>query len=150
MYVYCFLLNILKQYIRKKINMKKKLLFICIPPLLLVACKNEATIIGSKQEGEKCNASAGYQWSSIKNDCIRVFEQNYQLRSIEKKPMETICALIFNSNNDQVEVFADTTVILTKISADNFEGAVSYKKYNLKKNNGKWQLTIDNMLLYTE
>lgn len=130
--------------------MKKKLLFICIPPLLLVACKNEATIIGSKQESEKCNASAGYQWSTIKNDCIRVFEQNYQLRSIEKKPMETICALIFNSNNDQVEVFADTTVILTKISADNFEGAFSYKKYNLKKNNGKWQLTIDNMLLYTE
>lgn len=130
--------------------MKKKLLFICIPPLLLVACKNEATIIGSKQEGEKCNASAGYQWSSIKNDCIRVFEQNYQLRSIEKKPMETICALIFNANNDQVEVFAASTVILSKTSVDNFEGIINSKKYLLKKTNNKWELWIDNKLIYAE
>jgi hypothetical protein len=130
--------------------MKKKLLFICISTLLLVACKNEATIIGSKQEGEKCNASAGYQWSTIKNDCIRIFEQNYQLRSVLKVPMETTCAFVFNEKNDMVEVFSDTVVILTKKSTDNFEGAVSSKNYNLKKKNGIWQLTIDDILIYTE
>ncbi len=86
----------------------------------------------------------------LKNDCIRIFEQNYQLRSVLKVPMETTCAFVFNEKNDMVEVFSDTVVILTKKSTDNFEGAVSSKNYNLKKKNGIWQLTIDDILVYTE
>jgi hypothetical protein len=64
--------------------------------------------------------------------------------------METTCAFVFNEKNDMVEVFSDTVVILTKKSTDNFEGAVSSKNYNLKKKNGIWQLTIDDILVYTE
>lgn len=130
--------------------MKKKLLSILIPSLLIVYFKNEAIIIGDRQNNEKCNASAGYQWSTIKKDCIRVFEQEIQLRSIQKEPMESICALIFSKDDEQVEVFLDITIILTKIYSHYYEGEASSKKYNLKKINDKWHLTIDKMLLYTE
>jgi hypothetical protein len=130
--------------------MKKKLLFNCMFILLLHSCMNEAILIGDRQKNEKCNASAGYQWSTIKKDCIRVFEQEIQLRSIQKEPMESICALIFSKDNEQVEVFENNTVILRKIYSDNYEGEVSFKKYNLKKINDKWQLIIDNILVYTE
>jgi len=130
--------------------MKKRLLFFSFPLFLLVSCKNEAIIIGQKQKDEKCNPTTGYQWSSLKKECIRVFEQQIQLKSVAKIPMETICAVIFNETNDQAEVFAATTVILAKISVDNFEGTVSSKKYILKKNNEQWQLIIDSILVYTE
>lgn len=60
--------------------MRKKLQFICILPLLMLSIKNEVTIIGTKQKDEKCNTLAGYQWSNIKKDCIRVFEQPLQLK----------------------------------------------------------------------
>jgi hypothetical protein len=130
--------------------MKNKLLFICFSPLLIVSCKNEATIIGHKQTDEKCNPSTGYQWSSLKKECIRVFEQPIQLKSVAKEPMETICAVIFNEANDQAEVFAASTVILAKISVDNFEGIVASTTYNLKKNNGRWQLLVDGNVTFSE
>ena len=130
--------------------MKNKLLYICFLLLLFVSCRVNNINIGSKQKNDSCNAATGYQWSTIKNECIRVFEQPNQLRSVSKAPMETICAFIFNETNDQVEVFADTTVVLGKKSLDNFEGKYASKKYNLSKINNKWQLTIDSILVYTE
>jgi len=49
-----------------------------------------------------------------------------------------------------VEVFAASTVILSKTSIDNFEGVINSKKYLLKKTNNKWELLIDNKLIYAE
>lgn len=130
--------------------MKKKLLSILIPSLLIVSCKNEAIIIGDRQKNEKCNASAGYQWSTIKKDCIRVFEQEIQLRSIQKEPMEKICALIFSNDSNQVEVFLDKTIILTKKSSSEYIDSSKTSSYLLKKTGGKWQVYNDNQLLFTE
>lgn len=130
--------------------MKKRLLFFSFPLFLLVSCKNEATIIGQKQKDEKCNPATGYQWSSLKKECIRVFEQPIQLKSVAEEPMETICAVVFNETNDQAEVFEAYTVILTKSSEANFEGIVASKKYNLKQNNGRWELYVDGNITFSE
>ncbi len=130
--------------------MKKRLLFIIFPLSLLVSCKNEAIIIGQKQKNEKCNPTTGYQWSSLKKECIRVFELPLQLKSVAKEPMETICAVVFNETNDRAEVFATSTVILSKISVDNFEGIVASTTYNLKKNNGRWLLLVDGNVTFSE
>lgn len=131
--------------------MKKLLLqLICIPLLLLVSCKHSSLLLGAKKTLNKCNGTAGYQWSSLKKECIRVFEQPLQLKSIEIEPMESICAVIFDDANDQAEVFAASTVILAKISVDNFEGIVASTTYNLKKNNGRWQLLVDGNVTFSE
>lgn len=131
--------------------MKKILLqLICLPLLLLLSCKHSTTVTGTKIKFDTCDGTAGYQWSSLKKECIRVFEQPIQLKSVAKEPMETICAVIFNEANDQAEVFAASTVILAKISVDNFEGIVASTKYNLKKNNGRWQLLVDGNVTFSE
>ncbi len=131
--------------------MKKILLqLICLPLLLLLSCKHSTTVTGTKIKFDKCDGTAGYQWSSLKKECIRVFEQPIQLKSVAKEPMETICAVIFNEANDQAEVFAASIVILAKISVDNFEGIVASTTYNLKKNNGRWQLLVDGNVTFSE
>lgn len=130
--------------------MKNNIIALCFLPLALFSCKNNDIVAGAKSENQKCNATAGYQWSQIKNDCIRVFEQKTQLRSIQKEPMEKICALIFSNDNNQVEVFLDNTIILTKNSSAEYTDSNNTNSYLLKKVDGKWQLLNNNKLMFTE
>lgn len=130
--------------------MKNKIIALSFLPIALFSCKNNDIVAGAKSENQKCNATAGYQWSELKKDCIRVFEQEIQLRSIQKEPMEKICALIFSKDNEQVEVFLDNTIILTKNSSSEYTDSSKASSYLLKKVAGKWQVYNDSQLLFTE
>lgn len=130
--------------------MKNKIIALSFLPIALFSCKNNDIVAGAKSENQKCNATAGYQWSELKKDCIRVFEQEIQLRSIQKEPMEKICALIFSKDNEQVEVFLDNTIILTKKSSSEYIDSNNTNSYLLKKVDGKWQLLNNNKLMFTE
>jgi len=130
--------------------MKNKIIALSILPIALFSCKNNDIIAGDKSENQKCNATAGYQWSDLKKDCIRVFEQEIQLRSIQKEPMEKICALIFSKDNEQVEVFLNYSIILTKNSSSEYTDPSKARSYILKKVAGKWQIYNNSQLLFTE
>ena len=64
--------------------------------------------------------------------------------------MEKICALIFSNDSNQVEVFLDKTIILTKKSSSEYIDSSKTSSYLLKKTGGKWQVYNDNQLLFTE
>lgn len=135
----------------QKMEMKKLLLqVICAPLLLMVSCKHSSTLTGAKNKIDKCNGTAGYQWSSLKKECIRVFEQPIQLTSVAKEPMESICAVIFDEKKEKVELFLSNPIILTKKNTDNFEGTFRSTFYQLHINSGKWQLLIDGKVAFSE
>ncbi|MEY2829228.1 MAG: hypothetical protein RIQ33_1086, partial [Bacteroidota bacterium] len=73
----------------------KQIFILLISASLLVACngtKTSATeekpaaptIVGNDADKHGCKPSAGYTWSVLKNDCIRIWETGIQLSQIEK------------------------------------------------------------------
>ena len=62
--------------------------------------------MGADKDKHGCIGSAGYVYSAIKNDCIRVFEQNVTLSQINPIGTSTsIAAIIFSKDSLKVEVF---------------------------------------------
>ena len=52
--------------------------------LLLAACSTQAPQpVGNDQDAHGCRASAGYQWSPLLGQCVRLFEQAVRLQSLE-------------------------------------------------------------------
>ncbi|MGY4108129.1 hypothetical protein MNZ22_14090 [Aeromonas encheleia] len=52
--------------------------------LLLAACSTpEQHLVGNDQDVHGCRASAGYQWSSLTSQCVRLFEQAVRLQSLK-------------------------------------------------------------------
>ena len=41
----------------------------------------QSNIVGNDRDADGCIGSAGYTWSQIKKDCIRLFEEKVQLRA---------------------------------------------------------------------
>lgn len=72
--------------------------------LLLAACSTPTqNLVGNDQDVHGCRASAGYQWSALTNQCVRLFEQAVRLQSLEAS--ETGSAFVlFNGDQSQAEL----------------------------------------------
>ncbi|WP_289657898.1 hypothetical protein [Flavobacterium panacagri] len=98
------------------------------------------TVIGGDSDSHGCKASAGYTWSELKKECIRVFENGTRLNHAEDgKTYSTVSYVIFDGN--KAELFLDTqkeSIILERKSEgdswkkDDLE-LIPWKGYVLKK-----------------
>src|SRR5699024_11716593 len=87
--------------------------------LLLVGCKEntkkEETIlealhenqekpamIGSDKDQHGCKGSAGYTWSQLREDCIRIFEEGETLLPIEVDETDAVYASFVRSEERRV------------------------------------------------
>lgn len=61
--------------------------------------------VGSDKDEHGCRASAGYTFSVIKNECIRVFEQKIKLDEVNPGESSSIAAVIFSDDETKAEVF---------------------------------------------
>ena len=62
--------------------------------------------VGNDKDSHGCIASAGYTYSKIKKDCIRVFEQKIQLNEVSAtKSYTSIVAVIFSEDKSSAELF---------------------------------------------
>ncbi|WP_281631956.1 hypothetical protein [Flavobacterium luteolum] len=96
--------------------------------------------VGGDSDSHGCKASAGYTWSTLKKECIRVFENSTRLNHAEDgKTYSTVSYVIFDGN--KAELFLDTqkeSIILERKSEgdswkkDDLE-LIPWKGYVLKK-----------------
>lgn len=97
------------------------------------------TVVGRDVDSHGCKASAGYTWSSLKKECIRVFEGTKLSHSDDGKTYTTASYVIFDGN--KAELFLDTqkeSIILERKSEGDswINGAwqlIPWKGYVLKK-----------------
>lgn len=95
------------------------------------------TMTGDDADAHGCRASAGYQWSTVKKECVRTFELPLQLINADKT---SGAGVVFSNDKQQAEVFsAMGTVILTAQSALLFTGNLEGNAWTLEQKNGKWQ-----------
>ena len=61
--------------------------------------------IGVAMDEHGCNAAAGYMWSEVKGDCIRIFEEGIRMDSQIDKNATSSAFLLFSPDSLQVELF---------------------------------------------
>lgn len=101
-----------------------------------------ARVVGGDSDAHGCKASAGYTWSALKNECVRLFEVGTKLAHAEDgKTYSTVAYVIFDGN--KAELFLDTQkepILLERKAEDEpwINGDLRLlpeKKYVLKKGN---------------
>ena len=90
----------------------------------------DVPIAGGDSDEHGCKASAGYTWSVVKNECIRIFSDGVRLDPQAAIADKTLSAfVVFKSDTDdaQAELFiprVEKSVLLTK---EKKEGAGTWK-----------------------
>ena len=127
----------------------KNLLICAVVVFIIFACgqtpKQTATTVGSDMDEHGCNHSAGFFWSALKNECIRVFEAGVDLEPVGDVDKTTNAFAIFKSLSEdaQAEIFMTglkSPVLLTK----NQDGKWTNETYILKTENGVFTLEDSN------
>lgn len=89
--------------------------------MFFISCKStkENIIIGGDQDSYGCKGSAGYQWSELKNECIRSFELPLQLFNQERTYG---AGVYFLPDSSKSEVFCkEGRFVLNKINDTTYE-----------------------------
>ncbi len=110
-------------------------------------------IIGGDKDSHGCLIAAGYNWSALKNNCIRVWDSGLRVNFIKnannsKQQMVISSFLVFNADSSAIEVFTSKE---TKKNIILFKNYSSQKWINKKDpfiwvthQKGRWQLFITN------
>ena len=56
--------------------------------------KNEDNMVGNDKDEYGCIASAGYIWSEVQKDCIRLWEKGVRMESVANKEIQRILFLL--------------------------------------------------------
>jgi hypothetical protein len=105
-------------------------------------------VVDDKNENG-CDLKAGYKWSNMTKNCVRVFEEGYRLTSIEKDTLGKSKNAYFFIDEDSLvaEVFlpdSKESIIFTRESEDqNFK----FKNFEFRTKKG-YNLYYDEMLLF--
>lgn len=110
-----------------------------------VSGTDKNVVLGTDKDAHGCVASAGYKWSKLKEECVRVFEEGYRLNSIEELKGESMTKsafVLFEENGDRAELFLpdepDAVMLTREKEGSPYKGGKwsleLQKKYSLKKN----------------
>lgn len=110
-----------------------------------------AQTVGGDRDAHGCIGSAGYTYSQIMKDCVRVFEQKIKLTEVAPKGSSTsMAAVIFSKDMKKAEVFVPDTDGESLILSRQGKGKVwkkdDYALVPFKKNG--YQLKKDNVVIY--
>ncbi|WP_336963002.1 hypothetical protein [Chryseobacterium contaminans] len=86
--------------------MKKPILFSMMFLGSLFFAQQKAPVLGGDRDVHGCIGSAGYTYSQIRNNCVRVFDQKIKLKEVgSDKSYTTMTAVIFSKDMRRAEVF---------------------------------------------
>lgn len=121
---------------------KKNLLAVVMTVALSMSAFAQKTppALGSDRDKHGCIGSAGYTFSVLKNDCVKLFEEKIQLREADpQKSYVSNAVVILSKDGKKAELFlpdSKGSVILNK--------ALEYKDTTVYKNKkGPYHLSKD-------
>jgi hypothetical protein len=135
--------------------MKKTILFSAMFLGSLVFAQ-KAPVVGGDKDVHGCKGSAGYTYSQIKNDCVRVFEQKIKLNEVStEKGYTTMTAVIFSKDMKRAEIFipdgAAKSIILTRQGKGKLWKSGSYIKESyvlVPYKKTRYQIKKDDVVIY--
>lgn len=123
--------------------MKKKLFFSLMLMLslgTLSACSTtEPEMVGGQQDKHGCLSTAGYTWSGLKQQCIRIWEQGVLVEDLVKTDKWAGSYVVFSKDKGKAELYLadspDDPPIL-----GNQNGVFENRDFRLEKHQGTWHL----------
>ncbi|PQA90816.1 hypothetical protein B0A69_18950 [Chryseobacterium shigense] len=72
----------------------------------LAFTQQKTPVLGGDRDVHGCIGSAGYTYSQIKNDCVKVFAQKIKLKEVgSDKSSTSMTAVIFSKDMKKAEIF---------------------------------------------
>lgn len=106
--------------------------------------------IGGEKDKHGCLTSAGYTWSEIRRDCIRLFEAGIRINPLNNSEEYVSSGfLIFDNDSSSVELFLPSMTGSEILSRKNNIYESSDQKYKLSQTDSTWTLNKDNKMIYT-
>lgn len=62
-------------------------------------------LVGADVDSHGCKASAGYTWSEVRQNCIRLFEDGVRMNSVTDTAATSSAFIVFSGDSTKVEVF---------------------------------------------
>ncbi|MGL4333183.1 MAG: hypothetical protein ACRCZQ_02360 [Bacteroidales bacterium] len=113
--------------------------------------KTETSVIGGDKDKHGCLTSAGYTWSEVRKDCIRLFESGIRMNPVaDSSEYVTSGFIIFANDSSAVELYLPSeksSEILTKTGKE-YEGPDQL--YILSQINSKWTLKKNHEVIFEE
>lgn len=129
--------------------MKKNVMLLSIV-FVLMSCTSskQTTMTGNDRDRHGCIPSAGYTWSEVRKDCIKVFEIGTRLNNVIDKKATASAFAVFSSDESVAELFLPDNSDHSRLkkSTDGWKN----KTFELKKSNNKLSLYKGGKLIYQE
>lgn len=112
--------------------------------------------LGVQKDEHGCNAAAGYTWSEIRQDCIRLFEEGTKLSAVGDENSTMAAYIVWAVDSAQVEVFLpenETHPLLKRASLSSGETAWNLEvadSYQVRQLDGKWVVEQAGEILYRQ
>ena len=119
-------------------------LILLVAGLMLISCHNSKTTknteplqpsvqAGADRDPHGCIPSAGYTWSVLKKDCIRLFETGIRLQPQDSTMSQSVSAfIIFNADQSKAELFIPGRPASVVLDRRGSEGVHSWESGELK------------------
>lgn len=105
-------------------------------------------VVGNDRDSSGCISSAGYTWSAVRQDCIRVWEEGIRLMAANSSGSAQLSAfLVFGQDRKKVEIFmSENNLILSQVEEENYSNG----QFDLKKDSAGWAVSFKDRILYQE
>lgn len=116
---------------------------------VLSACStSRQTKPGSDRDKHGCIPSAGYTWSEVRKECVRVFEVGTRLNNAVDTAASTAAFAVFSADSSKAELFLPDSGAHPVLR----QSGASWKNrtYELEKADGKLSLYKKGKLIYRQ
>ena len=117
---------------------------------------DKSKTLGVAKDKHGCNAAAGYTWSEVRKDCIRLFEEGIQFSAAAGQDSTLAAYVVFSADSLQAEVFLPnpkTQAVLERRQLPG--GGYAWNQedddtVNVRKVDGRWVIEQRDQVLYSE
>ena len=117
--------------------------------------KEKEAVVGSDKDENGCIASAGYTWSEVQKDCIRLWEKGVRMNAVDDAGKTLF--LVFSPDSTQVELFFSEEGVSNEILDRRGLPAGGYAwnvedddTKNVRLEDGEWTVSQRGRLIYQE
>lgn len=110
---------------------------------------------GNDRDEHGCIASAGYTWSEVQKDCIRLWEKGVRMQHVQHSDESMF--LVFGPDSAQVELFSSKEGTPNEIlnrrtlpSGEHVWNVEDDDTKNVRLENGVWTISQRNKLVYRQ
>ena len=117
--------------------------------------KEKEAVVGRDKDEHGCIASAGYTWSEVQKDCIRLWEKGVRMNAVDDAGKTLF--LVFSPDSTQVELFFSEEGVSNEILDRRGLPAGGYAwnvedddTKNVRLEDGEWTVSQRGRLIYQE